>query len=90
MSKYEILELAHKNCYNVPTKGKSKTMTDQELRHNQWAVKHAIAQQRLEGITIPPETMNDLQSIARGEITPEDALKRAYDRFPNVQVLTPR
>jgi hypothetical protein len=56
-------------------------VTDLEILKNQRAVEHAVAQQRLEGLTVPPEAVADLQRIARGEITTAEALRAAHARF---------
>ena len=52
-------------------------MTNVEKVRNQRAIEHAIAQQTLEGLVVPPEAMNDLQSMARGEMTLAEALHAA-------------
>lgn len=62
-------------------------MTDTEILKNQRAVEHAIAQQRLEGLVVPPETISDLQRVARGEITTAEALHAAHARFDHAQIL---
>lgn len=59
---------------------------DSEILKNQRAVEHAIAQQRLEGLAVPPEAARDLQRIALGEITPAEALLAAHARFAHDQV----
>jgi hypothetical protein len=61
-------------------------VTKSEILNNKRAFDHAIAQQRLEGLTVPPEALADLQRIARGEITPADALRAAHARFAHDQV----
>ena len=65
---------------------KGARMTDVEKVRNQRAVEHAIAQQRLEGLAVPPEAMHDLQSMARGEMTLAEALHAAHIRFDHVQI----
>ena len=61
-------------------------MTDFEILKNQRAVEHAIAQQRLEGLIVPPEAVSNLQRIARGEITTADALRAAHVRFDHAEI----
>jgi Antitoxin VbhA len=61
-------------------------MTNLEILKNQRAVEHAIAQQRLEGLIVPPEATRDLERIARGEITTAEALRAAHARFAHVEV----
>jgi hypothetical protein len=61
-------------------------MTASELLKNQRAVEHALAQQRLEGLVVPPEVVSDLQRMARGEMTSADALRNAHARFAHVEI----
>jgi len=61
-------------------------MTESELLKNKRAVEHALALQRLEGLVVPPEVVNDLQRMARGEMTSSDALRNAHARFANVEI----
>ncbi len=61
-------------------------MTDVEKVRNQRAMEHAIAQQRLEGLVVPPEAIGDLQRMALGEMTLAEALHAAHDRFNHVQI----
>jgi hypothetical protein len=61
-------------------------MTDTEILKNQRAVEHAIAQQRLEGLMVPPEVIDDLQRVARGEMTTADALHAAHARFDHAEI----
>lgn len=60
------------------------TLTEQEVTRNMRAVAHAIAQQELEGLKVSPETINDLQRAARGEIRSEEVIRNIYARFPHV------
>jgi hypothetical protein len=53
------------------------------------AVAHAVAQQELEGLTVPAATANDLRRVARGEISVSEAIRNVYARFGNVQVFQP-
>ncbi|HWB10551.1 MAG TPA: hypothetical protein VG826_15080 [Pirellulales bacterium] len=65
-------------------------LTEQEIAWNLRAVRDALAQQTLEGLTVPPATVDDLERVARGEITSADALRNAYARFGgNAQILEP-
>ncbi len=59
------------------------TLTEQDIQRNMRAVAHAIAQQELEGLTVPEETVADLQRVARGEIDTEDARRNIQRRFAN-------
>jgi Antitoxin VbhA len=64
-------------------------MTDQDIARNMRAVAHAIAQQELEGLTVPAATTNDLRRVARGEISSAEAIRNVYARFGNVPVFQP-
>ncbi|MBS0156798.1 MAG: antitoxin VbhA family protein [Nitrospira sp.] len=65
-------------------------LTEAEIERNLRAVTHAIAQQELEGLTVPPETVEDMRKIARGEMSNDDLIRKLYSRFPNVPIFTPR
>ena len=64
-------------------------MTDQDLAWNMRAVAHAVAQQELEGLTVPAATRNDLSRVARSEISVTEAIRNVYARFGNVPVFQP-
>ncbi|HWF26644.1 MAG TPA: hypothetical protein VG275_14405 [Solirubrobacteraceae bacterium] len=64
-------------------------MTDQDIARNMRAVAHAIGQQELEGLTVPPATTDDLQRVARGEMPIAAAIRNVYARFGNVPVFEP-
>ncbi|MGE0470522.1 MAG: antitoxin VbhA family protein [Nitrospira sp.] len=65
-------------------------LTEAEIERNLRAVTHAIAQQELEGLTVPPETVEDMRRIARGEMSNDDLIRKLYSRFPNVPIFQPR
>lgn len=65
-------------------------LTEAEIERNLRAVTHAIAQQALEGLTVPPETVEDMRKIARGEMSNDDLIRKLYSRFPNVPIFKPR
>jgi hypothetical protein len=67
-------------------------ITDSEVRTNTRAVEHALAQQRLEGLTVPADTVADLHRVASGEITSGELLRKLnarYIRRPNAKILEP-
>lgn len=64
-------------------------MTEQDIARNMRAVAHAVAQQELEGLTVPAATTDDLQRVARGEISVTQAIRNVYARFGNVAVFEP-
>lgn len=64
-------------------------MNNSEIEKNQRAVKHAIAQQEIEELTVPQSTVDDLNRVARGEITSTEAIRNIlarYDRGGNVEI----
>lgn len=65
-------------------------LTEAEIERNLRAVTHAIAQQELEGLTVPPETVEAMRRIARGEMSNDDLIKKLYSCFPNVPIFKPR
>ncbi|MGB9154538.1 MAG: antitoxin VbhA family protein [Alphaproteobacteria bacterium] len=62
-------------------------MTDSEILKNQRAVEHAIAQQRLEGLVVTPETVADLNRAANGEILISNVIDNLYARYAHIEVL---
>ena len=64
-------------------------MTEKDIARNLRAVAHAVAQQELEGLTVPAATLRDLERVARGEISTTDAIRNVYARFGNVPVFQP-
>ncbi|OQW45421.1 MAG: hypothetical protein A4C66_01570 [Nitrospira sp. HN-bin3] len=65
-------------------------LTEADIERNLRAVTHAIAQQALEGLTVPPETVEDMRKIARGEMSNDDLIRKLYSRFPHVPIFQPR
>ena len=61
--------------------------TEEEIERNMRGVAHAIAQQELEGLKVPKETIADLERVARGEIDTDEARRNIQRRFANDQVL---
>jgi len=64
-------------------------ITDEKLESNLRAVEHAIAQQRLEGLSVSEATVVDMQRAARGEIHAEVVISNIYARFSCVPILRP-
>jgi hypothetical protein len=62
-------------------------MSEAELEQRMLAVDNAIAQQELEGLTVSPETVHDLRSAARREITIEQIIENIHDRLKHVSIL---
>jgi hypothetical protein len=67
--------------------GTIKTLTEQQIQSNMRAVAHAIAQQELEGLTVPKETVADLERVARGEIDTDEARRNIQRRSANEEKL---
>ena len=65
-------------------------LTDADIERNLRAVTHAIAQQALEGLTVPAETVEDMRKIARGEMSNDDLIRKLYSHFPHVPIFQPR
>jgi hypothetical protein len=64
-------------------------ISEVELWRNLRAVEHAIAQQRLEGLTVSESTIEDMRRAARGEIADEDVIANIYARYPHVAIFRP-
>ncbi len=64
-------------------------MADQDIARNMRSVAHAVAQQELEGLTVPAATTNDLRRVACGEIPIAEAIRNVYARFGNVPIFQP-
>ncbi len=62
-------------------------LTQQEIDFNMRAVAHAVAQQELEGLTVPASTVADLHRVARGEIETDEVIRNIYDRLKNVRLV---
>ena len=63
------------------------TLSERDIERNMRAVAHAIAQQELEGLTVPAATVADLYRAARGEIDTDEVIRNIYRRFQNVSLL---
>ncbi len=74
----------------MATIGVKVELTEQELQLNLRAVEHAIAQQRLEGLTVSESTIEDMRRAARGEISDDEVIANLYAEFPNVPIFRPR
>jgi hypothetical protein len=62
-------------------------LTEKELERNLRAVDHAIAQQRLEGLTVSESTVEDMRRAAHGEIPADEVIANIYARFGHVTLL---
>lgn len=61
-------------------------LNERQIAWNLRAVEHAIAQQTLEGLTVPQAALDDLRRVAHGEITTSDALRNARARFAHAEL----
>jgi hypothetical protein len=50
------------------------------------AVENALAQQRIEGLTVPPETVEAMRKVARGEISVEDGIHSTFGKFTHGKI----
>ena len=65
-------------------------LTEADIERNLRAVTHAVAQQELEGLTVPAETVEDMRKIARGDMSSDELIRKLYRRFPHVPIFQPR
>jgi hypothetical protein len=66
--------------------------TEWEIQRNLQAVRHAVAQQELEGLKVSQSTIRDMQRAARGEIGSDEVIRKIYARFSgskHVQIFRP-
>lgn len=63
---------------------------EQKISQNLKAVENAIAQQRLEGLEVPQDVVNEMNRAARGEIEIEEGIRNTVRRFTHGKVRGPR
>ncbi len=51
-----------------------------------FAVRNAVASQRLEGLAVDHRTTADLERAARGEIEPRDVIAAIHDRISRAEI----
>ena len=56
--------------------------SEQKIKQNLRAVENAIAQQRLEGLEVPPDIIEEMKRAARGEIEIEEAIRHTSASLP--------
>jgi hypothetical protein len=64
-----------------PHESSGVSALDDGLAMRRRAVANAIATQRLEGLEVDPQTVDDLNRAALGELTPADVMRRIRDRI---------
>ena len=63
---------------------------EQEISRNLEVVEDAVAQQRLEGLEVPPDVVEEMKRAARGEIEIEEGIRNTVRRFTHAKVRGPR
>ena len=62
-------------------------MTEFDIQENKRVLAHALAQQRLEGLSLSSKTEADLARVAKGEIPLSYVINDLYARYAHVEVL---
>ena len=62
----------------------------QKIIDNLRAVENAIAQQRLEGLEVPPDVAEEMKRAARGEIDIEEGIRNTILKFTHDKIREPR
>ena len=57
---------------------------EQKISQNLKAVENAVAQQRLEGLEVPPEIIEEMNRAARGEIEIEEGIRNTLRKYRRV------
>jgi hypothetical protein len=71
-------------CYTI---AEALTMpSEQKIKQNLRAVENAIAQQRLEGLEVPPDIIAEMQRAARGEIKIEEGIRHTIRKFAHGKI----
>jgi len=63
---------------------------EQKINQNLRAVENAIAQQRLEGLEVPPDVAEEMKRAARGEIDIEEGIRNTILKFTHDKIREPR
>jgi hypothetical protein len=59
---------------------------EQRIRHNLKAVENAIAQQRIEGLEVPADVIEEMKRAARGEIEIEEGIRNTLRKFAHGKI----
>ena len=54
---------------------------EQKIRQSLRSVENAVAQQRLEGLVVPPDIIEEMRLAAMGEIEIEEGIRNTVRRF---------
>ncbi len=60
---------------------------EQKISQNLKAVDNAVAQQRLEGLEVPPDVVEEMKRAAKGEVEIEEGIRNAVRRFTHGKLL---
>ncbi len=60
--------------------------SEQKIKQNLRAVENAIAQQRLEGLEVPPDIVAEMQRAAHGEIEIEEGISDTIRKFAHAKI----
>jgi hypothetical protein len=58
----------------------------QKIRQSLKAVENAVAQQKLEGLDVPPDVIEDMKRAARGEIRIEEGIRNTLRKFAHDKI----
>ena len=61
-------------------------INEQKISRNLQAVENAIAQQRLEGLEVPPEITAEMKRAAKGEIDIEEGIRKTVLKFAHDKI----
>ncbi|MGA2026020.1 MAG: antitoxin [Syntrophobacteraceae bacterium] len=59
---------------------------EQKISQNLKAVDNAVAQQRLEGLEVPPDVVEEMKRAAKGEVEIEEGIRNTVRRFTHGKV----
>lgn len=59
---------------------------EQKVSQRSKAVENAVAQQRLEGLEVPPEVVEEMKRAARREIDIEEGIRNTFRKYTHVKV----
>jgi len=62
------------------------TIAPDRVAHRMFAVRNAVASQRLEGLRVDSRTIADLERAARGEIEARDVIAAIQDRISRAEI----
>lgn len=75
-------------CYVLQNREKkdSHMQSEQKTKRKLRAVANAVAQQRIEGLVVPPDVVEEMKRAARGEITIEDGIYYTFRKFAHDKI----